>query len=142
MILKFFLIALLSSMNKFVLIAPLFSKVVMEFCRLRLIPKLDYSKLAINGTWIMSNDMAIYLSKQLLWNALIISAPVVLTALLIGLFVSVAQVVTQIQDATLSFVPKVLAVVLVLILCSGWMLHALVKFAQELFLNIPGMIQS
>ncbi|CAM4396377.1 MAG: hypothetical protein LEGION0403_FIIPPAGN_00813 [Legionella sp.] len=90
----------------------------------------------------MSNDLAIYLSKQLLWHALLIASPVVLVALISGLLVSILQVVTQIQDSTLSFVPKVLAVVLMLMLCGGWMLHSLVEFAQTLFLNIPGAIKS
>lgn len=90
----------------------------------------------------MSNDIAIYLCKHLLWNALVISTPVVLVGLFIGLFFSVAQVVTQIQDASLSFVPKILATVVTLMFCSGWMLQTLIKFAQEVFLNIPGALRS
>lgn len=90
----------------------------------------------------MSNDLAIYLSKQLLWHALLISAPIIIVALLCGLVISVAQVVTQIQDSTLSFVPKILAVVLMLMLCGEWMLHSLIEFSQQLFLSIPGVIKS
>lgn len=90
----------------------------------------------------MSNDQAIYLSKQLLWHALLISAPIIIVALLCGLVISVAQVVTQIQDSTLSFVPKILAVVLMLMLCGEWMLHSLIEFSQQLFLSIPGVIKS
>lgn len=90
----------------------------------------------------MSNDLAIFLSKQLLWHALLIASPIVLVALISGLLVSILQVVTQIQDSTLSFVPKILAVVLMLMLCGGWMLHSLVEFAQTLFLNIPAAIKS
>lgn len=90
----------------------------------------------------MSNDLAIYLSKQLLWHALLISAPIIIVALICGLVISVAQVVTQIQDSTLSFVPKILAVVLMLMLCGEWMLHSLIEFSQQLFLSIPGVIKS
>lgn len=90
----------------------------------------------------MSNDLALFLSKQLLWHALLIAAPIVLVALISGLLVSILQVVTQIQDSTLSFVPKILAVVLMLMLCGGWMLHSLVEFAQTIFLNIPEAIKS
>lgn len=89
----------------------------------------------------MSNDLAIYLSKQLLWHALIISAPIILVALITGLLISILQVVTQIQDSTLSFAPKILAVVLMLMFCGEWMLHSLVEFAQDIFLNIPGTIK-
>lgn len=95
-----------------------------------------------NGKWIMSNDLALYLSKQLLWHALLIAAPTVLVALVTGLLISILQVVTQIQDSTLSFVPKLLAVVLTLMLCGEWMLHQLVNFTHSLVLNIPGMIHS
>lgn len=89
----------------------------------------------------MSNDLAIYLSKQLLWHALLISAPIILVALISGLLISIFQVVTQIQDSTLSFVPKVLAVVLMLMLCGEWMLHSLVEFSQNIFLSIPGVVK-
>lgn len=85
----------------------------------------------------MSNDLAIYLSKQLLWQALLISSPVIIAALLCGLLISVLQVVTQIQDSTISIVPKILVVVLMLMLCGGWMLHALVDFAKNIIINIP-----
>lgn len=88
----------------------------------------------------MSNDLAIYLSKQLLWHALLIAAPVIIAALICGLFISIIQVVTQIQDSTLSIVPKILVVVLMLMLCGEWMLHSLIEFAQSIFLNIPRMV--
>lgn len=90
----------------------------------------------------MSNDFALYLSKQLLWHALIIASPVVFASMFVGLFISVFQVVTQIQDASLSFVPKVLVVVLVLMFAGGWMLHQLLSFTQSVYWNIPGMIKS
>ncbi|MBL7479165.1 flagellar biosynthesis protein FliQ [Legionella bononiensis] len=90
----------------------------------------------------MSNDLAIYLSKQLLWHSLLIAAPIILIALISGLVVSILQVVTQIQDSTLSFIPKILAVVLMLMLCGEWMLHTLIEFAQGIFVSIPGIIKS
>lgn len=90
----------------------------------------------------MSNDFAIYLSKQVLWHAILVAAPVIIVALLSGLIISVLQVITQIQDSTLSFVPKILAVVLMLMLCSNWMMHTLIEFSQNIFLNIPRVIKS
>ena len=90
----------------------------------------------------MSNDLAIFLSKQLLWQALLIASPIIIVALVSGLVISIIQVITQIQDSTLSFVPKILAVVLMLMLCSNWMLHALIEFSQNIFLNIPKVIKS
>jgi flagellar biosynthetic protein FliQ len=90
----------------------------------------------------MSNDLAVFLSKQLLWQALLIASPIIIVALISGLVISILQVITQIQDSTLSFVPKILAVVLMLMLCSNWMLHALIEFSQNIFLSIPKVIKS
>ena len=90
----------------------------------------------------MSNDLAIYLSKQLLWQALLIASPIILVAVISGLIISVLQVVTQIQDSSLNFVPKILAVVLMLMVCSNWMMHSLIEFSHNLFLNIPKVIKS
>ncbi|CDZ77072.1 Flagellar biosynthetic protein FliQ [Legionella massiliensis] len=89
----------------------------------------------------MSNDLAIYLSKQLLWHALLISSPVVLTAMLCGLLISILQVATQIQDSSLSFVPKLLTLTLMLMLCGSWMLHTLLDFAKNIIENIPGALR-
>lgn len=88
----------------------------------------------------MSNDLAIYLSKQLLWNALLISSPIIIAALICGLLVSILQVVTQIQDSTLSVAPKILVVVLMLMLCGEWMLHSLVDFASNILINISKVL--
>lgn len=90
----------------------------------------------------MSNDLAIYLSKQLLWHALLIASPIILAALVAGVLISIVQVVTQIQDASLSAVPKILVVALMLMLCSEWMMHSLIEFSQNIFLNIPKVIKS
>ncbi len=86
---------------------------------------------------MISNDLAIYLSKQLLWNALLISSPIIITALISGLVVSILQVVTQIQDSTLSIIPKILAVIFMLMICGEWMLHSMVEFSRNIFLHIP-----
>ena len=88
----------------------------------------------------MSNDFALYLSKQVLWQALLISAPLILTAMLSGFIISVLQAITQIQDSTLSVVPKMLGVIVVLMLCGGWMLHSLTSYAQTLLTSIPQVV--
>lgn len=70
------------------------------------------------------------LGRKALWLVLIVSAPVVLTALGVGFLVSVLQAASQLQEFTLSFVPKILAVLLVLALAAPWMGEQLVRFAQ------------
>jgi len=69
-----------------------------------------------------------------------VSAPVLLTALLVGFLISFLQAVTQIQEQTLSFVPKILAVFLALVFSSTWMIHSIVKFAHNLLIEFPQMV--
>lgn len=69
--------------------------------------------------------------------ALLISAPILGLSMLVGLVVSILQVVTQIQDVSLVFVPKLLSVVLALVLFGPWMLSMLLRYATTLIGNIP-----
>ena len=69
-----------------------------------------------------------------------LGAPVLLTALLVGFAVSLFQSVTQIQEVTLSFVPKAIAVAVALLVTGNWMLHELVSFTTALFDQIPNLI--
>jgi len=85
----------------------------------------------------MSSDLALRMLADLLWNGLLISAPLLAVTLVVGLLVSVVQVVTQIQESSLSFVPKLVAAVVVLVLCGPWMLKRLVAFSAGLIAAIP-----
>jgi flagellar biosynthetic protein FliQ len=69
-----------------------------------------------------------------------ISAPLLLTALLVGLLVSIMQAATQINEMTLSFIPKLIAVFAMLVLAGPWMLQTLVDYVQRLFGSIPQVI--
>jgi flagellar biosynthetic protein FliQ len=77
---------------------------------------------------------------SLMWNAALIIAPLLLAMLVTGLLVSVLQAVTQIQDMTLIFVPKIIAAATVLVLFGPWMLRKLVQFTTELISNIPSYV--
>lgn len=88
----------------------------------------------------MSIDLAVMLTSKTLWAALLVAAPVLLAALLVGLLVSVFQVVTQIQEMSLSFVPKLLSVVAVLVIAGSWMLRQIVSFAAWMFNAIPSYL--
>ncbi len=85
----------------------------------------------------MRPDLAMQLLADVLWNALLISAPLLAVTLVVGLLVSVIQVVTQVQEASLTFIPKVIAAVVVLVVCGPWMLKRLAGFAGTLIANIP-----
>jgi flagellar biosynthetic protein FliQ len=85
----------------------------------------------------MRPDLALQLLAELLWNALLISAPLLAVTLVLGLLVSVLQVVTQIQEASLTFIPKIVGAVVVLVVCGPWMLKRLVAYSITLIANIP-----
>ena len=72
--------------------------------------------------------------------ALKLSAPILVTSLVIGFAVSLFQSITQIQEVTLSFVPKVIGVGVALLVCGNWMMHTLVSFTQDRFAGLPGML--
>lgn len=85
----------------------------------------------------MSTDLAIALTNDMLWTAVLISLPVLGLTTLVGLLVSIFQVVTQIQEMSLTFVPKLLTVALVISVFGTWMLMTLIEFARSVILNIP-----
>lgn len=85
----------------------------------------------------MGSDVALGLLAQVLWGAVIISGPILACTLVVGLAVSVLQVVTQVQDMSLTFIPKLLATVLALTLFGSWMLRKLLLLATDLIAGIP-----
>ena len=88
----------------------------------------------------MSDTTIIELALRTMLVALKLSAPILLTSLVIGFTVSLFQSMTQIQEVTLAFVPKLIGVGLALLLCGNWMLHTLVSFTNDLFEGLPGML--
>jgi flagellar biosynthetic protein FliQ len=88
----------------------------------------------------MDSQQAFHLGQQGLYMLLLVSAPVLLTVLVVGLVVSIFQAATQINESTLSFVPKVVAAVAVLALAGPWMLTMLVEYIQRTLLAIPSMV--
>jgi flagellar biosynthetic protein FliQ len=90
----------------------------------------------------MTDTMVLHIGLLAMMAAAKLAAPVLLTALFVGLAVGLLQSVTQIQEVTLTFVPKFAAVGLVLLLAGGWMLNELVAFAQSMFALIPEMIST
>jgi flagellar biosynthetic protein FliQ len=87
----------------------------------------------------MDQNTAINLAGQAMTLAMEVGGPLLLTGLAIGLVVSLFQAVTQIQEQTLSFIPKIVGVGVVIIVLGPWMLDQLVSYTQNLFLSIPGL---
>lgn len=86
---------------------------------------------------MMTDTTILEIAMKTMILALKLSAPVLLTSLVVGFAVSLFQSMTQIQEFTLSFVPKLLAVGVALLISGNWMLHTLVTFTQDLFDYVP-----
>jgi flagellar biosynthetic protein FliQ len=82
-------------------------------------------------------DEALQLLNQLMWNAMMVAGPVLIAALAIGVLISVLQVATQLQEMTLSYIPKLAVTALVLIALGPWMIHRITEFAIYTIKLIP-----
>lgn len=89
----------------------------------------------------MDQGIFLELGRQGMTVALMVSAPVFIVALVVGMLVSIFQAVTSINDQTLTFVPKILAIALVLILTGPWLSSILVGWSADLFGNLPRFIR-
>lgn len=87
----------------------------------------------------MSQGMVIDLARNAVMLALLVGGPLMLVALVVGLVVSVFQAVTQIQEQTLSFVPKLIAVSIAFLVALPWMMEMMVRYTTELFRSIPAI---
>ena len=88
----------------------------------------------------MNSQAVLSISQSALQTAIMVSAPLLLTALVVGLVVSILQAATQINEATLSFIPKLLGVFAALVIAGPWMVSVLVDYIQKLFESIPHVI--
>jgi len=88
----------------------------------------------------MSYALIVDLARNAIMIALLIAGPMLVVALIVGLIISVLQAVTQIQEQTLSFVPKLVAVSLVFVLALPWVLQVLVRYTTELFRSLPSLV--
>jgi flagellar biosynthetic protein FliQ len=84
----------------------------------------------------MDSSFALYLGRHTLETTLLLAAPILLTCMIVGLVVTLLQAVTSIRDMTLTIVPKLLAVGVVILICGGWMLGIILKFTNEIFVHV------
>jgi flagellar biosynthesis protein FliQ len=89
----------------------------------------------------MTSEMVTEIGRQAIETTLIVSAPMLGLALVVGLVVSVFQAMTQLNEMTLTFVPKVVGIFAVILVFLPWMLNVLTSFMTQLFLNIPNYAQ-
>ncbi len=88
----------------------------------------------------MTPDTAIELAKSALWVTIMLAAPILLSALIIGVLIGVFQAATQINEQTLSFVPKLAAMAAAIFIAAPWMLSVVIDFTRDLIMSIPGYI--
>ncbi len=89
----------------------------------------------------MENEFAVEVVNQAIKVTLMLAAPMLIGALVVGVLVSIFQAVTQINEQTLSFIPKILVIIAALVIFSPWMMETMVTFTQELFTSIPELIR-
>lgn len=84
----------------------------------------------------MSQNQVLYMAKEALGTAMLVGGPILGVSLLVGLLVSIFQAMTQIQEQTLSFIPKILAIVAVLLIMGPWMLTVLTTYTTNLLTQL------
>lgn len=89
----------------------------------------------------MSDAVIVDLARRAMLMALLLGAPMLLVALVVGLLVSLFQALTQIQEQTLAFVPKFIAVAAIFLISLPWLLHTGVRYTREILMAIPSMGQ-
>ena len=87
----------------------------------------------------MDSSMVVDLARQALWMTMLISAPLLGVGLLVGLLVGIFQAATSINEQTLSFIPKVLAMGLTVAIAGGWMVNTMVDYTKSVFTRIPSL---
>ena len=88
----------------------------------------------------MSQDKVVSLIVDMMGVTMKVALPMLLVALVVGLLISILQAVTQIQEQTLSFIPKILATVVVMVVGGPWMLDQLLSYTRDLWMSIPTLI--
>ncbi len=90
----------------------------------------------------MGNEAVLEITNQAMKVTLMLAAPMLLGALIVGILVSLFQAVTQINEQTLSFIPKILVIAAALVFFAPWMLETITEFTREIILRIPDMVHT
>ena len=88
----------------------------------------------------MEQQAAIDMGREAIFTALLVGAPLLVIGVVVGLTIGLIQALTQIQDQTISFVPKIVAMVMALSLCLPWLVQKMLEYSEEVIMNIPNVI--
>jgi flagellar biosynthesis protein FliQ len=86
----------------------------------------------------MDSQTVVELGREAIWNMLLIGSPILVAGMAVGLLIGLLQALTQIQEQTVAFVPKLMAMVLVLSLALPWLIARMVQYSHDLIAGIPG----
>lgn len=89
----------------------------------------------------MSEELVIHLARETIMMVLLISAPALVVGLVVGLVISIFQAATQIQEQTLTFVPKIIAIFLALLISASWILNMITGFTENILGNLSSFIR-
>lgn len=89
----------------------------------------------------MSADVVMDISREVIWAVVKVSAPLLIISLIVGLLISVFQTITSIQEQTLTFVPKFIAIMIVLLIAGGWMMNSVSELLIDIMNQIPTLIK-
>lgn len=89
----------------------------------------------------MNGDTVLYLGQEALFTVLLVSAPILGSSLLIGILISLFQATTHLQEQTMTFVPKIIGVLFVVVLFGSWMMNIMLSYTSNLFINVNQFIQ-
>ena len=89
----------------------------------------------------MTEEIVLNLGRDAIWTTVALAAPLLLASLVVGLIVSIFQAITQINEATLTFIPKMLAIVAVLVVLAPWMTQMITSYTTELFTSLPNYVR-
>ncbi len=89
----------------------------------------------------MTEDIVLSLGREAIWTTVALAGPLLIASLIVGLVVSIFQAVTQINEATLTFIPKMLAIVVVMVILAPWMTQMLTSYTTDLFTSMPNYVR-
>lgn len=89
----------------------------------------------------MTEDVVLSLGRDAIMTTVLLASPLLIAALVVGLVVSIFQAVTQINEATLTFIPKMLAIVVMMIVLAPWMTQMITSYTTELFTSLPNYVR-
>lgn len=89
----------------------------------------------------MTEDVVLSLGRDAIWITVALAAPLLLSSLVVGLIISIFQAVTQINEATLTFIPKMLTIVIVLVILAPWMTQMITTYTTDLFTSLPNYVR-